>query len=187
VERICRLLTEKAPSAGMLNLDRVLQIIAGIVSMLEGVVVRRDPAAVETAPVAEEALRESVSGASEPVIPGCVGGRRRGRAERRRGLFRPRGTFQSGAAPGPSSRTFAREILRGGDPYLGAEPRRNGRHQHRPRLVFRPVGRSYGSLARRRGSSGVDFAGWARASVFRDQSRPGARTPRTGIRIFPKC
>jgi type VI secretion system protein ImpA len=69
LERICRLWTEKAPSAGMLNLDRVLQIIAGIVSMLEGVVVRRDPASLETAPVAEEARGESVSGASEPANP----------------------------------------------------------------------------------------------------------------------
>jgi type VI secretion system protein ImpA len=63
VERVCRIWTEKARSSGMLNLDRVQQIIAGIVSVLESVVRRRDPAAVETVPEAEEALGESVTGA----------------------------------------------------------------------------------------------------------------------------
>ena len=66
VERVCRIWTEKARSSGMLNLDRVQQIIAGIVSMLEGVVRRRDPVAVETVPEAEEAPG-GVTGASDPA------------------------------------------------------------------------------------------------------------------------
>jgi type VI secretion system protein ImpA len=65
VERLCRLWTEKARSSGMLNLDRVLQIIAGIVSVLESVVRRRDPAAIEPAPVADEALEGSFIGSSD--------------------------------------------------------------------------------------------------------------------------
>lgn len=67
VERVCRLWTEKARSSGMLNLDRVLQIIAGIVSVLESSVGRRDPAAIETASVAGEALGGSVNGAFDPA------------------------------------------------------------------------------------------------------------------------
>jgi type VI secretion system protein ImpA len=66
VERVCRIWTEKARPSGMLNLDRVQQIIAGIVSMLESVVRRRDPVAVETVPEAEEAPG-SVTGASDPA------------------------------------------------------------------------------------------------------------------------
>ena len=66
VERVCRIWTEKARSSGMLNLDRVQQIIAGIVSMLESVVRRRDPVAVETVPEAGEAPG-SVTGASDPA------------------------------------------------------------------------------------------------------------------------
>jgi type VI secretion system protein ImpA len=68
VEKICRLWTEKATSAGMLNLDRVVQIIAGIVAMLESVVVRRDPAAVESVAAVEEA-GDGANGASEPAGP----------------------------------------------------------------------------------------------------------------------
>ena len=66
-ERVCRLWTEKAPSSGMLNLDRVVQIVAGIVSLLESVVRRRDPAAIEAVPETEEALGGSLIGASDPA------------------------------------------------------------------------------------------------------------------------
>jgi len=70
VDRVCKLWSEKAPSSGMLNLDRVVQIIAGIVAVLESVVRRRDPAAaIEAAPEADDA-GGSTTGASDPALAG---------------------------------------------------------------------------------------------------------------------
>ncbi len=69
VEKICRLWSEKAASAGMLNLDRVQQIITGIASMLEAVVLRRDPSVVESAAAADETAGDSVDGAAEHASP----------------------------------------------------------------------------------------------------------------------
>ena len=69
IERVCRLWSEKAQSASMLNLDRVAQIIAGIVSVLESVVRRRDPAAAIEA-VQEGGEDAGGTGASEPAFTG---------------------------------------------------------------------------------------------------------------------
>jgi type VI secretion system protein ImpA len=72
VERVCRLWNEKAESSGMLNLDRVVQILAGIVSLLEGVIRRRDPAALIEA---VQETGEDAGGGTEDSAPAFAGSR----------------------------------------------------------------------------------------------------------------
>ena len=177
VERVCRLWTEKARSAGMLNLDRVLQIIAGIVSVLERWSCGATPPAIETAPVAGEALGESVNGASDPANASSRVASVAAAAAALSGV-----AAYSAAWSLPVRRCFwsVKPNICSGNPSRRRSiswyrSRRNGRHQHRPRLVFRPVGRSYGGVARRRGIQELHFAGRARAGLFGDQSRSGAR------------